>query len=382
MSTTARSYRLRLRLFETKRRMVMKGLYRWALSSIVCLAGFAAATGCGDSDGAGGGSDGGGGSGTGGEGASVGGGGADPGPSAQLFSVNDNDGVVSFARPEALEGRVDPATDLPAGADTDMYGPRDLAISAAHELFVANENDGAITIYADAMSATGATLPTRKWKGAATGLDAPISLALDEETDVAYVVNSLANGTSEKAILAFADASTADGDVAPARRIEVDTAEIGPLQILERDDRLFVVSQLSGNATTVLVFDDASSLDGLVAPSREIRDASWGNVLSIYIDDADRLFAVDAGTRIFRYDGVSALDGTIEAVATIDVDGASGLSAVAFDDAGTMFVADRSLAYVFAFDEGAALASGVAAPSRSFDSVELRSPSRLAFVRP
>lgn len=331
----------------------------------------------------GGGSEGGGEVGGAGEGAGSEGGGA-PEPKARLFVVNLNDGVSSFEDPAALDERVEPKTVLTAGADTDMYGPRDLAVHSNGSLFIASENDGAIVIYDDALSADGVVMPSRKWKGASTMLEAPIGLALDEETDVAYVVNSASNGAVEAGIFAFGSASSADGDVAPARRITVSEGEFAPLQIVEQADRLFVATQESGNVSAVVVFDDASQLDGAVASDalRVIHDPAWAEVISIYVDAEDRLYVVSEDNVLLRYDAASTLDGPVEASATMEVTGASALSAIAFDATGTLFLADRSASFIYSFEGGAALTSGAIEPSRSFDSVNLRSPARLAIVEP
>ncbi|MBK6514207.1 MAG: hypothetical protein IPM79_18910 [Polyangiaceae bacterium] len=318
--------------------------------------------------------------GTSGEGGGDQGGAPAAGPT--LFVVSLNDGVSSFEHPQSLSGRVEPSTHLEAGADTDLYGPRDAAVGANGDLYVASENDGAIVVYADATKATGATLPSRKWKGSATGLEVPNGIALDASADTAYVINNPSIGAVDNAIFVFEDASTADGDVEAARRIDVDATEFAPLQIVLEGERLFVVTQLSGNATSVMVFDDASTLDGTVAPSRTISDPAWTEVLAICVDDEDHLFAVDEGSVVYRYDGASSLSGSVSPAATLTIEGVSSLAGLACALDGTVYLADRSAAAILSLEEAATLSTGSLPPSGSFDSLDVSSPARLALLEP
>jgi hypothetical protein len=299
------------------------------------------------------------------------------GPAAaatRLFVVNVNQGVTSYADPAAQDGRIEAATTLTSGPDTDMYGPRDLALSAAGDLYVAAENDGAIVVYANALEASGAVLPSRKLKGPQTGLDVPTSIALDRESDTLYAVNSGSTGAVDTTIFAFDDASALDGDVAPSRSIEVDIVAFAPLQLSWHDGTLYAVTQ-GDNTASVLVFEDAGALDGAIQPTRTIANAAFGQVVSIYVDDTG-LYAVDDEDELFVY-----APGADEPSVTIAIDGAAKLSAIAFDDEGTMFLSDTSANVVYSFDGGAGTASSLT-PSRTFDAVGMSLPARLAIFEP
>lgn len=309
--------------------------------------------------------------------ASEGGNGADGGApaasAARLFVVNVNQGISSYADPAAQDGRIEPATTLASGADTDMYGPRDLALAGNGDLYVAAENDGAIVVYANALTAGGAMLPTRKLKGPQTGLDVPTSIALDDAGDTLYAVNNGSTSAVDTTIFAFSSASTADGDTAPARKIEVDLEGFAPIQIAWHADTLYAVTQ-GANTASVLVFENASTLDGLVEPTRTIANPSFGAVVSIYVDDSG-LYAVDDETDLFIY---PTGDDTAQAIA---IAGASKLSAIAFDAAGTMFLSDTSANVIYSFDAGEG-ADATLAPSRTFDAVGMSLPARLAVFEP
>lgn len=312
--------------------------------------------------------------GAGGEGA------GEPQPAPRLFVVNANDGVASFRDPAKLEGTVSPETNLVAGAETDLFGPREVAVGEAGELYVASENDGAVVVYADALGATGATMPARKIQHPTVA--SPNGFALSAATDRLYVIN---NTTVGSAIVAFDPASTADGDPQEAAIYSVaNTAEYAPIDIkLGNDDQLFVVSQVSGNTCSILVFDDVRLWSGSsgATPARTISHADFGAIMSIYISDDDKLYVVDNETELFVYESASTLDGSPEPSLRTTITGASGLGAVTMDAAGNVYLADTSAAAIYSFADGA-LTAGTSTPTHSFDSVDIRLPSRLLVVEP
>jgi len=293
---------------------------------------------------------------------------------SRLFVVNVNMGVSSYAEPAQQDGRIEPATTLVSGADTDMYGPRDLAIAPNGDLYVAAENGGAVVVYANGLTADGAVLPTRKLEGAATGLSEPISIAFDGDSDTLYAVNSGSTDAADLTIFAYESASTADGDVAPTRGIEVDFEGFSPLQIAWHKGTLYAVTQ-DYNTCRVLVFEDASTLSGAIVPTRMIENADFGQIMSIYVDDSG-LYAVDEETDLFVYAPEAATPS-----AKIEIAGALKLSAVTFDAVGTMFLADSSANFIYSFDGGAG-AEATQSPSRAFDAIGLSLPARLAVVEP
>lgn len=299
-------------------------------------------------------------------------GGGAPGEAARLFVVSLNQGVTSYSDPGSLEGAAAPATKLTAGAETDMYGPRDLALAANGDLYVAAENDAAIVVYANALSADGAVLPSRKLKGPQTGLDVPTGVALDRESDTLYAVNNGSTGAVDKTIFAFDGASSLDGDIAPSRKLDVDLEGFAPLQIALYDDTLYAVTQ-GDNTASVLVFENASTLDGSVAPTRTIDNAAFGSVVTIHVD-ASGLYAVDDAEELFIYPPGA------DTAQVIAIDGAAKLSGIAFDAAGSMFLSDSSANVIFTFDNGPG-AEASQTPSRKFDA-GFSLPTRMAILEP
>ncbi|HTE51523.1 MAG TPA: hypothetical protein VK698_11805 [Kofleriaceae bacterium] len=150
--------------------------------------------------------------------------------------------------------------------------------------------------------ASGATAVPRIVTGASTGLGGSDvdSLASDRTRDLIYVPALVV--TPSPSILVFENASTIAGDVAPARQIAIEgeTDLIG-VEVDEEADRLYV----SGSSGQLYIFDSASTLTGTVTPTAAIALDSPG---AISLDrEADRLY-VSAGTSaLYELDGARQL---------------------------------------------------------------------------
>jgi hypothetical protein len=138
---------------------------------------------------------------------------------------------------------------------------------------------------------TGFSTP-RIISGAATTMRGPQKVALDSATDTLYVLDNFST------ILVFGPASTIAGNVAPLRTLTPATpASLGGITIDSASNRLFVSDQ-GGNA--IDVFDNASSLNGAVVPTRVISGAATqlNQPGALVLDNAGRLIvaALSAGT--------------------------------------------------------------------------------------
>lgn len=292
------------------------------------------------------------------------GGGGGEAEGTQLFVLSRNLGVASFASVEDANGRVEAATMLSSGPDTGMYGPRDLEMDDAGTLYVASENDGAIVMYAAAGDLTGMTSPSRRLAGPSTRIVAPVAIAIDRDEDVLYVVNS--GGSTEMDVLVFDDASKLDGDVAPSRTIAPDVAGFYPLTLDFQGDALYAVTQTT-NASAVIVLEGARDAAGLVEPARTLEP--FGSAAALHVREDGTLVVVDEGASAFVF---GADDQQPRAV--IDLTGATRLTSVHALSNGSYLFADGSLNVVFALDGGLPEASGSATPTRTFDAVEILLP--------
>ena len=156
-------------------------------------------------------------------------------------------------------------------------------------------------------------------------------LYLVESRDEMYVASILTNasnsdgpfGPSDEtgSIGVIANASEANGPQTLVRHIFGSNTQIllpHGVWVDETRDLLYVASPAAGN---VLVFENASTVDGNIAPSRVIDHAKMGQPFFVFIDEAaNRLFvaSVDDGTpsapeaALLIYNNASTLDGNVE----------------------------------------------------------------------
>jgi hypothetical protein len=66
----------------------------------------------------------------------------------------------------------------------------------------------------------------------------------------------------------------------------------------------------------------------------------------------------------------------------LTVDGADTLMAVAVDSDDRLYIADRGSSFIHVFDNAASLMTGIQAPDRQFDDLELNAPMRLLILEP
>lgn len=134
---------------------------------------------------------------------------------------------------------------------------------------------GSIAVFDNGSSLNGATTPTRHLFGSSTGLMQPHGCWLDESRDILYVANTFGGN-----ILVYDNAGTLDGDVAPSRTITY--PNMGkPVYIYcdESNDRIFVTCMNMGGPPgllpKVIVYNNASSLNGnSVTPSVTIEGSN------------------------------------------------------------------------------------------------------------
>ena len=105
------------------------------------------------------------------------------------------------------------------GASTGLNRPSGLGLDGTGRLIVSNLNAPSITIYAGAATANGNVTPAATISGVATGLGNPTQIALNNspgagDSGDVYV----ADGTAAS-VLVFTHIATANGNIAPARKI-------------------------------------------------------------------------------------------------------------------------------------------------------------------
>jgi hypothetical protein len=162
--------------------------------------------------------------------------------------------------------------------------------------------------------AHGATATPAEIKGAATTLnntDAD-SLYADATNERLYVTAE-DSGTGDPQILVFDDALTAQGNIAPDRTIVPSPTlwEISGVELDETNDRLYVFGEVTPN-DVVLIYDDASTLDGATAADQTIILGSGALEGCLHLDTTnDRLYVLVTGgpavDGMIVYDNASTL---------------------------------------------------------------------------
>lgn len=218
--------------------------------------------------------------------------------------------VISPRRTFGGGGATPTPTPTPTVSPTPTPTPTPTPAAATGKLYESNANGNSIFRFDNAFTATGNITASATIVGAATTLNTPAFITLDRANDRLYVANN--GGIS---ILVFENASTKSGNIAPNRTISgPNTNLFSPIDVAVDpiNDFLYVADDVD-----ILVFQNASTTTGDVAP---IHDLSLGFTASgIFLDSAhDRLYVSDsANSAIHIYDGASSLDGAVTSNRTL-----------------------------------------------------------------
>lgn len=278
-------------------------------------------------------------------------------------------GILSWdiSDPSNINGNIPPDANL-AGANTQLLVPMDVTIDHNGSLLVVSSlaANPRVTSYLSADDLTGINgnvAPDRNLQGAATGFGVIAALDLHIEKDLLFVSEVFPRDV----IYVFADASTAalNGNKAPIRTI-ASAALVNPYGISHaQNDDLYIAN--SGPPSNVLVFADSSTINGTVTPTRVLNSAAFGNVIELFYKNSDdTLFVVNStlgGNRILVFQNASTLNGTVTPDSILTIQGATALTGVMVDSLGIGYVSDGGRNAVYSFDNIANL-NGTFAPDR------------------
>ncbi|MGZ7060679.1 MAG: hypothetical protein ACXVJU_15445, partial [Candidatus Angelobacter sp.] len=148
-------------------------------------------------------------------------------------------------------------TPTPTPSATPTPTPTPTPIPASGVLYVTSGSQNSIVRFGNAFAANGNVPPGGTISGTATTLTTPVYLALDSAADRLFVANR-----TSASILIFDQASSKNGNVAPTRAISGTTTGLFvPIQpVLDKTRDLLYVS----DDVDVLVFASASTANGNV----------------------------------------------------------------------------------------------------------------------
>jgi len=251
-----------------------------------------------------------------------------------------------------VEGTFSPVFTVTDSASMHALTPLGLRIAKPLVLFVSDDTtpSGAVNIFDNASVANGASAWTRRLKGALTTLDnavggPPAGVSYDAARKILYVARI--KGSDNGAVLAFNNADTITGNVAPNLTIRTFTTNtvVSPSDVFidSGKDRIYIAGYVNGSSGLIAIADSVST-----SPTfRKNIDFPYGPPAAISVDTArDILYVVPSeGTGFIAFDNVSNPSGGVR---TITINSAVGLVDVKIDLAtDTAYVADYDGGRVF-----------------------------------
>jgi len=280
----------------------------------------------------------------------------------QIYLSNGGQSLLRFLNATTVNGDVVPEATI-QGALTKLNTPLYLTYDAANDrLYVPNTGDNQLLVFDKFSTLRENVPPTRFISGPNTLLNRPVHIQIDTSKDLMYVANAGAAN-----ILVFTNASTIQGPVAPTRFIGGQNTQLaGGLRALWLDaanDRIYAVNEQTSG---IFVFNGASQANGDPFPNRRIvgQNTQLAQPQAIFIDGGDRMFVSNAGSNaILRFANASSIDGPIAPTAFISGQATelTRPSQMAFDNDGTLYVLNNQ--GVLMFNKGAE-ASGGPPPNR------------------
>ena len=229
--------------------------------------------------------------------------------SDRLYVANRDAGnILIFDNASFITGTVTPARTLSGSLFT---RPGGMWLDSAHDtLYMADYTSNAIDVFNNISTLNGTVTPDRIIWGANTGLNYPEFLWLDGQTNSLYVTNFGANS-----IVVFSNASTINGNIAPSRTI-TSSDFTGPAGIwLDTASNQLYVTETGTIGLPLLIFDNASTLSGSVTPSRMVygSNTTFNDPYGLWLDTADdRLYIADFGNgSVDVFDNASTINGNI-----------------------------------------------------------------------
>jgi hypothetical protein len=162
----------------------------------------------------------------------------------------------------------------------------------------------------DNVSSGSCCAPPRFVSGAATGLKLVFQGVIDSNRDLIYALNN------DSTIVVLGPASTISGNVAPLRNLTTSASVMG-IALDPVNDRLFL-SDSAGNA--ILIFDNASTLNGALTPNRTISGAATllNSPGPLALDNSGRLIVASTQNpaRITVFAGAATANGNVAPLTT------------------------------------------------------------------
>ena len=225
----------------------------------------------------------------------------------QLYSVNTNSpiGMSMFDTASAISGAVHPATQLFGLNLAFSLTVSGVAMDTARNVLYLTEQ-GKVRVWNNASTVTGDTVQSRT----ITGLTLPEGIFDDAGNDRLYVADFSAPNIS-----IYNHASTANGAVSPSRKLSGLSSRITSPAGVAVDSSRNVLYATDGNTNSILIWKNASTVNGNIAPTAVITGANTqiSSPCHLALDTSrDELYVGSYSTvfsKVLVFSGVSQLSG-------------------------------------------------------------------------
>ncbi|HSD96245.1 MAG TPA: hypothetical protein VLB06_03785, partial [Sulfuricaulis sp.] len=261
-------------------------------------------------------------------------------------------GGITFFGMLAIIGSGDGTTGSGSTSTGTLSGPSAVFVDVVNDrLYVANTTGNSVLVYDNASILNGSIPPDRTLLGNLTTLSAPSGIYVDTTRNLLYV----ANGTNQ--ILVFSNAAAINGNVSPVRTIDGLSSPVG-IFINVMADRLYIANT---GADSVLVFDNASTATSISLPDRVLSGGSSALIQprDVFVDTGtDRLYVTNAGDNsVLVFNNASTVDNPTPPDRTLNLSASTGPWGIYVDDTPIVIGSTASLDG-YARSDGTASASG------------------------
>lgn len=199
-----------------------------------------------------------------------------------------------------------------AGTATTLHVPEGIAVDSANDLVYILDNSTKLLVFGPASTISGNVAPLRT----ITAAFSLFGLALDSANNRLFLADPA--GT----INIFDNASTLNGAVVPNRVIAGASTQLAipVLLALDSSGRLIVVNQANGVPPVpfnILVFANAGSANGNVAPAAVFTLSANKQPVGMAVSPSGELYVVDISPSVNVYSNITTATGNLAPVRTI-----------------------------------------------------------------